>query len=759
MERDAGVSRRRQRDSARRSPRIALSISLTALAALALLPATASAYIYFASDQPDGSGGGSAIGRANTDSTQANENFLFRPSDLITPWGVAANATHVYWSDNGTGSISRAKLDGTGVQNGLITGLAGPASIAISSTYVYWVDYEANTIGRANLDGSGVDRRFIIGADSPNGIAIDGSHIYWTNHAGSIGRANLDGTGINQSFITGADDPTDVAVDAGHVYWESGRAPATIGRANLDGTGVNQTFITDSAANLVKSLAVDGGHIYWTSVADTNGGSVGRANLDGTSINHLFINGTGDGRDVAISASHIYWAEAGDRRIGRANLDGSGANHSFIDGGPGGLEGGANGMTVAGDYLYWASFETIGRVKPDGTAVKRDLIYLPWPGVALGIEVDSSHIYWAGYGEIGRAKLDGSEVEGKLVTGAATGYDGGLAIDSEHLYWANTGFDTIGRANLDGSEVDQSFIKGVRDPTDVEVNSQHIYWAGYGEIGRADLDGSSVDQSFIKDTGLQSTELALTARHIYWTDWGRNGIGRARLDGTHVVREFLTGYAKLGALAIDGLGPIDTTAPDISISKHPRSPVKTAKSRINVTFAFSSEPGSTLACKLDSAEYEPCTSPRGYRVKTGRHSFSISATDEADNTGEKSFSFKVKKVPTAQGGPGGSAGTPPPFLSLGRVQKAASVRASELCAKNSRCTGSSAQCDERLARNIFNCYINTYFPGPLGPHDKNCAFINRWALNGDPPKLRHRRYEKGGYPGGPYGMACEGGPD
>lgn len=100
-----------------------------------------------------------------------------------------------------------------------------------------------------------------------------------------------------------------------------------------------------------------------------------------------------------------------------------------------------------------------------------------------------------------------------------------------------------------------------------------------------------------------------------------------------------------------------------------------------------------------------------------------------------------------------------PFLSKSRVQRAASIRANELCAQNSRCTGSSAQCDERLASNAVNCYINTYFPGPLGPRDKNCYFINRWVLSGHPPRLRHRRYEKGSYPGGPYGMACESGPD
>jgi hypothetical protein len=95
---------------------LALAISLITPIALAFGPSVASAYIYFASEQPDGSGSGTAIGRANLDATEANENFLFGtgPSAQIDgPWGVAVNGTHIYWSDYNSDSISRANLDGT----------------------------------------------------------------------------------------------------------------------------------------------------------------------------------------------------------------------------------------------------------------------------------------------------------------------------------------------------------------------------------------------------------------------------------------------------------------------------------------------------------------------------------------------------------------------------------------------------------------------------------------------------------------------
>jgi hypothetical protein len=100
-----------------------------------------------------------------------------------------------------------------------------------------------------------------------------------------------------------------------------------------------------------------------------------------------------------------------------------------------------------------------------------------------------------------------------------------------------------------------------------------------------------------------------------------------------------------------------------------------------------------------------------------------------------------------------------PFLSQARVEAAATSRAAEICAANSKCTQSSAQCDQRVARNAFSCYINTFYPGHTAPFGKDCYFINLWVLTGHPPKLTHRRFKHGSYPGGPYGIACEIGPD
>ena len=183
---------------------------------------------------------------------------------------------------------------------------ANPRSsgIAVDASHVYWSDFNAGTIGRANLDGTGVDQSFIPGAGHyPNLVAVDDGHVYWANaemtgvgmlNGGSIGRANLDGTGVDQSFIPGGfifgvSEARGPAVDASHIYWSDiGPAPTTIGRANLDGTGIEDSFIEfplGGDATIPLAVAVDSHHVYWANLGVSSGdGAIGRASIDGTAV-------------------------------------------------------------------------------------------------------------------------------------------------------------------------------------------------------------------------------------------------------------------------------------------------------------------------------------------------------------------------------------------------------------------------------------------------------------------------------------------
>ena len=257
----------------------------------------------------------------------------------------AAPATFVYWTNAIPGSIGRANLDGTGVDQAFITSTFAHA-LAVDDKYIYWSQENSlqpggepggDTIARARLDGSGVEQDWILPdriSTEISGLAVDATHIYWSGgdaETSSIGRANLDGSAENSSFITGI-YPTGVAVDAGHVYW-SDQVSDTVGRANIDGTGADPAFITGPGVptGVPTGVAVDAGHVYWSD-ANVPSSTVGRANIDGTGADPAFIPEAGSPTGLAVDTGHLYWADTNEGRIGRVNLDGTGVDQSFITG-------------------------------------------------------------------------------------------------------------------------------------------------------------------------------------------------------------------------------------------------------------------------------------------------------------------------------------------------------------------------------------------------------------------------------------------
>lgn len=205
------------------------------------------------------------------------------------PYGITADATHVYWTDDGTDEIGRAELNGANVEPSLIP-IAGqvPEGMAVEGEYIYWANLVGQAIGRARLDGSNPEPNFVqLSAESfPEGVAIEGQSIYWTaaGHGGEIGRSNLGGGEIEEEFITGLGGAISaLAADPNYLYWSTN---VGVGRAKLDGTEVDKGLVTGQTS--VGGVAVDNEHVFWASFATNR---IGRAELDGGNPEPAFISG------------------------------------------------------------------------------------------------------------------------------------------------------------------------------------------------------------------------------------------------------------------------------------------------------------------------------------------------------------------------------------------------------------------------------------------------------------------------------------
>jgi hypothetical protein len=91
---------------------------------------------------------------------------------------------------------------------------------------------------------------------------------------------------------------------------------------------------------------------------------------------------------------------------------------------------------------------------------------------------------------------------------------------------------------------------------------------------------------------------------------------------------------------------VDTTAPDTSITKHPKKKVFTKKRKVTVSFAFATtEPGSVFRCSLDGAAFVSCAPATSFKVKRGAHNLRVVSVDGVSNAdvSPATYSWKVKK--------------------------------------------------------------------------------------------------------------------
>jgi virginiamycin B lyase len=297
------------------------------------------------------------VSRAGTDGDPASVEQDFLPARAT---GVAVDGSHLYWANPSRGSIGRANLDGTGVEEDFVDGLVQPRWVAVDGGYLYWTSLTGRgSIGRAELDGSAAEPEFIAGAGRPQGIAVDGTRVYWANDApNGIGRANLDGTGVEPAFhpLGSAEAPRGVAVDSSHIYWTENEPAGYVGRADLDGT--HETFHLVGGAKELRGIALDGEHVYW---AASSGGEIGRANLELGEFETAFVTAAERPAGLAVDASHLYWATGGSVNPGndlyRYQADGRELTDLTPDAGDsnGAEVQGVLGISEDGAYVYFVA--------------------------------------------------------------------------------------------------------------------------------------------------------------------------------------------------------------------------------------------------------------------------------------------------------------------------------------------------------------------------------------------------------------------
>ena len=261
--------------------RLVLSALLGSMLAVLVTCPSASAFVYWDNYYY-------AIGRANLDGSGQISKFA---SVNGTPCGVATDGRYIYWADQPSGTIGRARIDGTGqATDSFITGLNQPCGVTAYDRHLYWANdgsfEHPGSIGRADLIGPLDVRQNFVPDTLPApsyeyhnfcGVAVNSSGIYWADTGlNEIVRANLDGSST-APLVQGASSPCGVTLVGGRIFWANGGA-GTIGVATTSGASIDQSYVADQYQPC--GVTTYHGYLYWTSNSEQFGaGTVNKVSL------------------------------------------------------------------------------------------------------------------------------------------------------------------------------------------------------------------------------------------------------------------------------------------------------------------------------------------------------------------------------------------------------------------------------------------------------------------------------------------------
>lgn len=189
------------------------------------------------------------------------------------PVGLAANATNVAWTTEGTtgtaaGTVVTAPLAG-GAATTLAPDQGDVIALAMDATNVYWKS--DRSILKVSLAGGALSTLCTLSTSTAGAsfaMAVDATNVYWTGRDGTSGTLMKVpvGGGTATTLATSSDMFSALAIDATSAYVSS----ADILSVPIAG-GAATTLVAGYGAN---GLAVDATSVYWTYVMGVDAGTL-----------------------------------------------------------------------------------------------------------------------------------------------------------------------------------------------------------------------------------------------------------------------------------------------------------------------------------------------------------------------------------------------------------------------------------------------------------------------------------------------------
>ncbi len=488
------------------------------------------------------------------------------PAELLSASGFANGleqfGDYFYWAESFFPDIRirRVKLDGTEFTT-FITTTTGAFDIDIAGGFIYWTEQGPNRIRRANLDGSNVIT-FIDFTQSgytnfsPYALKVTDDYVYWVifdpnNGNSPLKRAKLSDK-LEEEYLPNV-GIYDIEISSNYLYvFGTGLSSVIIDRIQLSDvnkTRENVVTIDNLSSPTPNSLLVTETHLYWSEAGTRK---IRQVNLATKEVKDLFtIVNELKGLAAPVVSSQplisIYWLEAGSTSSTVKLIKGSLTNPSPVDLVISPEVKGANGLELIDNDLYWPDQQLSAVRKIDRDAVT-SAITLQSGINPYDVDVLNTQAYWTelNNNRIRRKNSDGS---GSFTNVINTSSPFAIKVTSQFIYWSSFFQNKVFRANLDANgdivpDTTKELVSNV-SVRDMVVTANHIYMTNDfyeaanpgGKITRVDLD-TGVTPVLNKNkvhliTGLSfPNSLDINANYMFWSDFITGTINRASLDGS-----------------------------------------------------------------------------------------------------------------------------------------------------------------------------------------------------------------------------------
>jgi hypothetical protein len=220
--------------------------------------------------------------------------------------GIAVDGTNVYWiagsEDASTGAVMKVPVNG-GLATTLTPRPGPPAHIAVDDTSVYWTEMMEGAVMKVALGGG--TPALVASANSPWAIAVDATSVYWLGN-GVMKAAKGGGPAITLASPPPILPNAGIAVDGTNVYWSSGPPGASSGVSKVPLDGGTPTLVAEVMSTVPGPIAVDDANIYY---ADGSG-MVLKVPLAGGAVTTI-ASGQTNPDAIAVDATSVYWVDNG----------------------------------------------------------------------------------------------------------------------------------------------------------------------------------------------------------------------------------------------------------------------------------------------------------------------------------------------------------------------------------------------------------------------------------------------------------------